>query len=165
MRPVALGLVFAVVVGMAASPGCASVEQGRVTLASADAGQFSMVSDALAPHCATLDCHGQVGRNLRLYWSRGLRVSPDDRPGEGDTTPDEYQQNYRSVRALEPYKLDAVRKGSAPAESLLIVRKARGIEDHKGGAPLLAGSDPDRCLVSWLKGTVDEAACKSAVGP
>jgi len=145
--------------------GCSGVEQGRNQLAEPDYGQFPKVADAIAPSCATLDCHGQIGRNFRFYWSRGLRLASDGRPGEGETTPDEYLMTYRSLVGLEPYKLDSVVKGKVKADSLTIVRKARGVEAHKGTAGQLAiGSDADRCLVTWLANATDSDACNRAAG-
>src|SRR6267154_195476 len=37
---------------------------------------FERLADAMQPHCGTLDCHGQAGRNLRLFGGRGLRLLP-----------------------------------------------------------------------------------------
>lgn len=144
--------------------GCGSVEQGTNKLAAPDMLQFPAVAEAIAPSCATLDCHGQIGRNFRFYWMRGLRLSPDGRTGEGETTPEEYEATYRSLVALEPYKMDAVVTGKVKPESLTVVRKGRGIEAHKGGGLLVTGSDADRCLVTWLANATDSEACKRAVG-
>lgn len=159
MNPVARLLLSA---GMSAL-GCSSVDQGSVTIATPDRAQFPLVADAIAPSCATLDCHGQIGRNFRMYWQRGLRLDPAARPGEGETTVDEYDMTFRSLVALEPLKMDAVVKGTQKADSLTLVRKARGTEAHKGGAMNPVGSNADRCLVSWLSGAIDTAACKDAV--
>jgi hypothetical protein len=149
---------------MAFLVGCGGVDQGREQLAAPDYGQFPAVAEAIAPSCATLDCHGQVGRNFRFYWQRGLRLAPNASPGEDVTTDDEYRMTYRSLVALEPYRLDAVVRGQAPPESLTLVRKARGTEAHKGGAQLAIGGDADRCLVSWLANATDSEACQRAVG-
>jgi hypothetical protein len=141
--------------------GCVA-NQERVDYREPDPTQFPAVANALAPSCATLDCHGQLARNFRFYWANGLRVRADARPGEGATTTDEYASTYRSLIALEPAPLDAVVRGAAPPDSLTLVRKARGTESHKGLAPIAAGSDADRCLTSWLMGTLDTAACARA---
>lgn len=149
--------VLAVLVG-----GCASVVQGRNDVMIPDRGQFELVADAISPSCATLDCHGQIGRNFRMYWGRGLRLLPTDRPGEGSTTKEEYDETFKSLIGLEPYKLDAVVKGKTSPESLTVVRKGRGVEHHKGNAMLVPGSDADRCLVTWLANATDSEACKRA---
>lgn len=155
----------ALFVGVSVSLGCSSVEQKSVAIDTPDRTQFPQVADAISPSCATLDCHGQVGRNFRMYWQRGLRLDPAARPGEGETTPDEYDLTFRSLVALEPLKMDAVVKGTQKPDSLTLVRKARGTEAHKGGAMNPLGSDADRCLVSWLSGAIDSAACKAAAAP
>jgi hypothetical protein len=125
---------------------------------------FEPVSDVLQAHCGSLDCHGHVARNLRLYGNNGLRLAPTDVPGvEGDvTTSAEYRANYAAVVGLEPELINRVVRdlGSDP-DSLTLVRKARNLEDHEGGAALPAGSDGDRCLTSWLASAPDFAACAS----
>lgn len=148
--------LFALVVG------CSGVDESRVNLREPDAASFPAVAEALAPRCATLDCHGQVGRNFRFYWANGLRLASDARPGEGATTAEEHQHTYRSLIALEPFALDAALRGVIRPDQLTLVRKARGAEAHKGGASIAAGSDADRCLVSWIAGAVDAAACDRA---
>ena len=84
---------------------------------------FEGVSDAVQPHCGTLDCHGEAGRNLRLFGSRGLRLAATDNPREGDTTPAEYDANFWSIVGLEPETLTAVvaDKGADP-ERLSLIR-------------------------------------------
>jgi hypothetical protein len=119
----------------------------------------------LAARCGTLDCHGNVRGNLRLYGYGGLRLgggSPDD----GDIRPEEVRANHEAVIALEPEVMRAVvlERGAAP-ERLTLVRKARGEEDHRGGAPIVRGDDADRCLLSWLASSVDPAACTAAAPP
>ncbi|MGZ3455354.1 MAG: hypothetical protein ACXVEF_37465 [Polyangiales bacterium] len=147
--------------------GCGSVKEERVILSEPEAAtadgkhpNFHLVEDAIAKHCATLDCHGQVGRNFRFYWQRGLRLNGI--PGDNDTTDDEYEATYRSLIALEPFIMDAVVNGKAPPTALTLVRKARGMENHKGAAQLEVGSNADRCLVQWLVGAFDADACKNA---
>ena len=144
--------------------GCA-VEQAHVSVGRPDPVPFKLVSDAIAPSCATLDCHGKQAQPFRMYWARGLRLDPALRPGEGDHTDAEYDATYRSLCGLEPFKLDAVVKGTARPETLTLVRKARGVEAHKWTSKLAIGSDPDVCLVSWLAGAVDVEACKRAATP
>jgi hypothetical protein len=124
---------------------------------------FEWVADAMQPHCGTLDCHGQAGRNLRLFGGRGLRLAPGSNPLDGDTTPAEYDATFWSVVGLEPETLTVVlaEKGADP-ERLSLIRKARGHERHKGGTLMVAGDNLDRCLLSWLAGVVLEAPCAAA---
>jgi hypothetical protein len=123
---------------------------------------FEPVSDMLHARCGSLDCHGQVARNLRLYGVNGLRFSAVDFPGtEGDTTtPAEHDRNYAAAVALEPEIIDqVVREGGSDPGRLTLLRKARGTEDHVGGAVIAAGSEADRCITSWLASSVDLGAC------
>lgn len=135
---------------------------GRQLLAPPRAG-FETVDAALVATCGTLDCHGQIGRNLRLYGGRSLRLNPDDNPAERATTPAEHQANYWSVVGLEPETLDAVVRdeGKRP-ERLSLIRKPLGQDHHKGGQLMEADDSLSRCLSSWLAGEIDEGACQSA---
>jgi hypothetical protein len=124
---------------------------------------FPPVLDAFERRCATLDCHGAPGRNLRLYTGSGLRLNPKDVPGSGSTTKDEYDASYWSVVGLEPEVISqVVADGGANPERLTMVRKARGTEHHRPGPIIKEGDDADRCLTSWLAGKLDKTACKNA---
>lgn len=125
--------------------------------------QFPPVLDALERRCGTLDCHGAPGRNLRLYTGSGLRLSPKDIPGNGQTTEAEYDASYWSVYGLEPEIMNQViaDEGADP-ERLVMVRKARGTESHKPGAVIEQGDDTDKCITSWLKSKTNETACRNA---
>ena len=124
---------------------------------------FGPVADAMQPTCGTLDCHGQTGRNLRLFGGRGLRLDPMGSPAEGATTAAEYDATYWSALALEPEIISAVvgDQGARP-ERLTLIRKGRGTDLHKGGALMTAADDLDRCLVSWLADAVEDAPCQRA---
>jgi hypothetical protein len=123
---------------------------------------FAPVHDVLQTSCGTLDCHGQLGRSLRLYGGRGLRLRPTDNPADDPTTHEEYDQSYWSVIGLEPEVLsDVVTDHGQTPERLTLVRKARELEHHKGGRLFVAGDRRDRCLTSWLAGEVDLDACKA----
>lgn len=161
------GLVLATLVAMAAgyTGACAGPENATVTPAEPDRASFPPVEDLLVRRCGTLDCHGQVGRNLRLYGHEGLRLAPDASPNRtGVTTTEEYDASYRSVVALEPEILgEVVASGGAAPERLTLVRKARGTEHHKGGTLMNAGDPEDLCLTSWLAGKTDAATCQAAL--
>jgi hypothetical protein len=127
-----------------------------------DRAAFSDVAPVLAHTCGTLDCHGSRSRNLRLYGSEGLRFSANDRPfSPVCTTRDEIDQDYESVVGLEPEVMSVVvlDRGAHP-ERLTLVRKARGLESHKGGTIWHEGDDPDTCLTSWLAGQIQADACE-----
>ena len=128
---------------------------------------FEQVADAMQPSCGTLDCHGQPGRNLRLYGGRGLRLDAAKDSADGETDPAEYEANYWSVVALEPEIMAAVvlDGGNAP-ERLILIRKGRGTIRHKGNALMKPGDDLDQCMVEWLKGNilVDRCFAASRIG-
>ena len=44
-------------------------------------------------------------------------------------------------------------------ELLTFVRKARGLEAHKGGVLITPGDPQDVCITSWLAGATNPTAC------
>ena len=133
--------------------------------------QFRSVGEYLNISCGSLDCHGQIGRNLRIWGCNGMRLDPKAIPscipsgGGSLTTADELQATYRSLVALEPTVMSEVydNHGAHP-ELLTFVRKARGLEAHKGGKIITPGDDQDRCITSWLAGNTDNMECSIAQG-
>lgn len=123
---------------------------------------FEVVSDAMQLHCGTLDCHGQTGRNMRLYGQYGLRLAPTDNPLDQSTSNAEYDACYASIAGLEPEAMSDVVLHSAQPDALAMFRKPRGIEKHKGGQLVIQGDALDRCMVTWVTGTVDSDACFAA---
>jgi hypothetical protein len=147
--------------GQIETPAAAEGDGGlQARLLAPERSTFPPVGDMLEATCGTLDCHGQVGRNLRLYGARGLRLDPKDNPADNVTTTREYDESYWSVIGLEPEILSAVvaAHGSG-AERLTLVRKPRELDAHKGGKLMAAGDARDRCLLSWLAGATSAAAC------
>jgi hypothetical protein len=126
------------------------------------------VTAYLERRCGTLDCHGSSLRPLRIYGRDGLRdpYAFDVSGGKG-TTPAEAAQNYGAVCDVEPEKMqDVVSSAGASADKLLLVRKARGIEGHKGGTIFRTGSAGDRCVTGWLAGQPFDTvttACQAAL--
>src|SRR4051794_14590983 len=107
MRIGSLILAAALAVGCNAVVGDTNTPQPRsggpgAVLAAPERATFAPVDDVLQASCGTLDCHGQVGRNLRLYGGRGLRWSPQGNSADDPTTPAEYDESYWSVIGLEP---------------------------------------------------------------
>jgi hypothetical protein len=138
-------------------------EDETISLQMSPAVTFEPVSEALHSHCGSLDCHGQVGRNLRLYGANGLRLDPREFPGGSVSTQAEFRENYQSVIALEPELIARVfAESGANPERLTLVRKGRGTEHHKGGEAMVPGGAADRCLLSWLASNVDLDACAEA---
>ncbi len=134
------------------------------TLRTPDRMTFRPVHKAMQVSCGTLDCHGQVGRNFRIYGGRGLRLDQKDNSAEGVTTDAEYEASYWSLVGLEPETLSQViaNKGERLSR-LTLIRKARGIEKHKGGTCMQKDDPLDLCLVSWLLGgaAMDQKACET----
>lgn len=137
------------------------------TILAPDQTQFATVSPVFERRCATLDCHGQVGRPLRIYSGLGLRLPNDagNTPGSNATTPDEITANYRTVIGLEPEEMTRVSAGQDLPRTLLILAKPLMLQAHKGGPALAPTGDPgEECITSWILGpAVDKAACTAAV--
>lgn len=127
---------------------------------------FKPVGLFLVHRCGSLDCHGQIGRNLRIYGEYGLRLDPMGVPSGGLTTADELDADYRSVVALQPELMnEVVASGGADPTVLTFYRKPTGIEHHKGGTLIQPGDDQDVCITSWLAGQADKTACANAANP
>jgi hypothetical protein len=121
---------------------------------------FEMVADALQTTCGSLDCHGQPGRNLRLFGARGMRLAIGDTSAEGATTDVEYDASYWAVVGLEPEIMaDVVRERGRDPERLSLIRKARGTDLHKGGALTRPDHPLDRCLLAWIAGALAADDC------
>jgi len=124
---------------------------------------FTGPADAMQVKCGTLDCHGQIGRNLRLYGTYGMRLDNANNPIDPFvTSDDEYDASYWSVTALEPEDMTRVLKGEASVIDLAFIRKPRGLEKHKGHQLMTKGDPLDRCLVGWVTGTPDPDSCMIA---
>jgi hypothetical protein len=129
------------------------------------------VSEFLEHRCGGLDCHGQVGRPLRLYGQWGLRLKEKD-DGQRDTSPtteDEKAENYLTVVGLEPENLAAcfASKGVEFATFQLLKKpidiEGQGVR-HKGG-PVLRPTQNDagwQCLYGWVSGKVEKDQCDEA---
>jgi len=126
----------------------------------------SGVHTFLENQCGTLDCHGQVGRPLRLYSVDGLR-EPNEAgliSGAGALTPSELYANFLSVVGLTPEELNRVVEGLDPPTQLLLLQKPLGLVSHKGGVRILQSNlDPMyMCLTTWLEAPSGEAAFNAA---
>ncbi len=125
------------------------------------------VSAVFEKRCGSLDCHGALERNLRIYSKAGLRLPDSNQTtGGADTTIDEITANYQSLMNLEPERANEVIAGADP-EELLILKKPLELERHKGGPALKKGDVAYTCIRSWLvedptSAPVDAAACGDA---
>ena len=177
MRPTSIAAVAASLMVFAVSAGsvssCSSVPADArigIDAPNGSEAEFGIVGDYLDHRCGTLDCHGQSARNLQIWGCEGLRLDPHDVPlcsvpaGGRPTTADEHQATYRSLVGLEPTLTSQVVDGQgAHPEFLTFVRKARGLEAHKGGALIVPGDDQDVCVTSWLAGQTNIMACAGAL--
>lgn len=148
-------LVPAAIASVYAFGACAPVQNQTIGIDGPpyDVNTFKPVADYLENRCGTLDCHGQPGRNFRIWGCSGLRLDPTLSPascaGPGRTSEAEYEATYRSLVGLEPQVMSTVYAGCAAAvadggpeyppgsschpELLTFIEKARGLEAHKGG--------------------------------
>jgi hypothetical protein len=151
---------------------CSSVDSTAVSpLALPDRDQFinQGVSAFMEKRCGALDCHGQIGRPLRIYSVNGLRksVGPKGTRDVRGTTPDELNDNYFAVVGLEPEEISQARITEGAFTDFLLLKKPLSIEGggvrHKGG-PVLRSTDPGfECLISWIAGAVDSAKCADGI--
>ena len=163
-----LVLTLAAAGGALVTTACSSPDaSATVDPTAGDAGpsraQFDFVAPVLARRCGSIDCHGSIYRNMRIYGYGALRTGPEatDPMTPPRVTATEAQASYESVVGLEPEIMrTVVQQGGAGVERLTFVRKGRGDEDHKGNKRLDANSDT--CVTSWLATHVDEDACRLA---
>jgi len=124
------------------------------------AGDAALYATHVQPYvqarCATLDCHGDSGRALRLYSELGLRREAVLRTlpvseGRDPTaiTPEELSDNQLAFAALATAT-------SKPTEHLALLKPlavSQGGIKHEGRAAWLTTDDPGyRCLRGYLVG-------------
>ncbi len=146
--------IAATAIGMAS---CSSVSNQRIGIEAPPFSEptFSPLNAFLVERCGTLDCHGQPGRNFRIWGCDGMRLDAGQAvtcvhndAGGGLTTVYELESTYRSMVGLEPQVMSTVTAGcyapgtnpaaypppsSCHPELLTMVQKARGLEAHTGG--------------------------------
>lgn len=126
---------------------------GTVEVEPLDLATYDAVHPILEARCATLDCHGDPGRPLRLHAETGLRAAgvPRDEP----LTDAEREQNVRSLAAVDP--------GAPVDDSLVLTKPLAGGEHHIGGDlfPTRDGAQ-FRCLRGWLSGDAHDDAVAAA---
>lgn len=147
---------------------CSSVNATEVSpLALPDRNQFinQGVSTFMEKRCGALDCHGQIGRPLRIYSATGLRKNNVN--GARDvrgTQPDEQMDNYYSVVGLEPEEISISRVTEGAFTDFLLLKKPLGTEGggvrHKGGPVLRSTDSGFECLITWISGAVNQAKCE-----
>lgn len=161
----ALAVVMAAGLGFAGSSCSGDEYTGREALVYPNKASFTGIPDGggatmpgvsayMERRCGTLDCHGGAEIPMRLYGQLGRRA-PDEGniPGGVATTLEELEANYGAVCSVEPEKTAAQAADfGQTAEELLVVRKARGVEGHKGGTVVKEGDAADQCIIGWLRG-------------
>jgi hypothetical protein len=167
MKPTKLVIAPALLSALVALVACSTPEQGRTNATTLDLATFRPVSDMLVVRCGSLDCHGSRYRNYRLVgYGSGRLDAPgaSPTPDGAETTDAEVAANYGSTIGVEPETMREVAAArGAGAERLTLVRKARGEEAHKGDRRIAPGDAADRCLLSWISGATDTAACTDAL--
>ena len=146
------------------------METGTTTIDAPAESTFKPMGDFMIRRCGTLDCHGQIGRNLRLYGEWGMRLASSDVPGQSPTTAAEYEADYETVIGLEPEILSqVVMQGGSNPTRLRLFSKPMGLLEHKGGTlipenpSVVLTNDPQyTCIVSWLSQSVNTMACQTA---
>jgi hypothetical protein len=114
------------------------------------------VQPFVAPGCGSLDCHGAVGRPLRIYSMFGLRIGNDR---DLDVTAEELAANAEAMRGIS---FDIV----GPAHRALAkpLAEAAGGMHHVGGDLWPSADAPEYlCLSAWLSDAENDAACTEAV--
>ncbi len=166
VRRASLAFVAAAALSTAAS--CSTSDDGRVG-ASGPPGpvppQAWEVGSALLYTCGSLECHGSKYRNMRVYGFGGLRADPSVLPSGEGTTDAEFALTYRAVVGLEPEVMTNVVRDKSGYDRLSLVRKAKGLDNHKGGNRMGSGSPMEKCLLSWLGSATDVASCNEASLP
>lgn len=146
---------------------CSSVDANHVSqIAFPNRDEFkSAVSPFMEKRCGALDCHGQIGRPLRLYSQFGLRMKagPNGTRDTSPTTDAELTENYFAVIGIEPEDISDSLLSQGAYNDFLLLKKPLSIEGggvrHKGGPVLRGGDTGFDCLYSWISGKVNAANC------
>lgn len=146
-----------------------SVDSGATSpLALPDKDQFITqgVGVFMEKRCGSLDCHGQIGRPLRIFSSNGLRKNdgPNGARDTSGTTAEEQSANYYSVVGLEPEQISVSRVSEGVYDDFLLLKKPLSLEGggvrHKGGPVLRSTDSGFDCLISWISGAANKAKCE-----
>jgi hypothetical protein len=114
------------------------------------------VQPVLQVGCASLDCHGNAGRPLRLYAKNGLRAEADLRGYKASF--DEMRANILAIDGLDPF-VDQIEDHLLLLKPLAV--DAGGIH-HVGGDLWADQTDKVyRCLHAWLRAGVSDNAGRS----
>ena len=168
-------LVLGIGAFTALSSSCVSYEEAKIgELPDQNSFISNNVTLFMERRCGTLDCHGQIGRPMRLYsvWGLRLEEGANGARNTGPTTDKEHIENYRAVVGIEPERLREIYNtpdGTAPSfDNYQLLLKPLDISGggirHKGGPVLRQTTSDDGwvCLSGWVTRNVDKAACDLA---
>jgi hypothetical protein len=147
------GRLAAALLGLVAACTGTNAEVPLPTSVDTPASYAADVHPILEARCATLDCHGDPGRPLRLYAETGLRARAELR-GQ-PITMDELAENVRAIAGVDP---------GAPADSSLVLGKPLADRyAHVGGWLWRSLDEPQpACLRGWLDGRSADPAVAAA---
>lgn len=142
------GLVLLCCAALAA---CSVADQEELAQVERDPVAFAADIQAfVGPGCASIDCHGDRGRPLRLYAEFGWRAAPQLRG-----TPITAEEIADNVAAFAT--MPAARVLGKPLD------EGAGGMKHVGGDLWQTSSDPAyACMQAWLDGAADSSACAAA---
>ena len=127
---------------------------GSIPLDAPNVDAYEALHPYLEARCATLDCHGDEGRPLRLYAETGLRLPGVDR--DLPVTAEELEANAWSLVGVDP--------GSDSERSLVFLKpldRSEGGMEHVGEDVFTRGSAEAECLSWWLDGAADPSGIPS----
>ena len=133
---------------------CNDLELDPVPLSIGDKDTFATaVQPYIGAGCASLACHGDLGRGFRVQAELGLRADVSLRGTP--ITDEEITHNLQSIAAL-------TQKGAPSSEHLILgkglARSAGGFR-HQGGDIWQTKQDPGYlCIAAWLDNRLDELA-------
>lgn len=115
------------------------------------------VQDYVGYRCGSLDCHGDMGRSLRIYAKDGLRKSDALR-----RQPMSLEEIDDNVAALSVFsRFDAVDQSFSLTKALSV---GSGGMAHEGDPVWQDRNDEGYlCLAGWLAGTSPASACANAL--
>jgi hypothetical protein len=115
-----------------------------------------LVHPIVEARCATLDCHGNADRPLRLYAETGLRAS-DELRDTTTLTAEELDANVAAVSGLQDPG------GGQIGVDELLLAKPLGRMKHSGGVVWTTLTDPQYvCVRGWLSGESGAAEVTAA---
>lgn len=161
-RALPVALVCGALVACPVLGACSGPAPGVASARSLDVDAYRTdVHAVLEPRCATLDCHGDAGRPMRLYAETGLRRTAELRLSDAPLSDEEGLLNVEAIAGVDP---------EVPVDESRVLLKplapSAGGMHHRGRAIWLTRDDDAYvCVSAWLAGTLDDSdreACTRA---